>query len=169
MQVRPATPEDAPAIAQVQVASWKVGYRGILRDAVLDALSVEERTTRWDGYLTDPANEIRTLVAEDEQGVVGFVSLLGVARDEDVPPGTAEIPALYVHPARWRRGAGRALMEVAFAALVAAGAHEVSLWVLEDNKRAREFYSVAGFKPEGARRVAEQVGEPEIRLTRLLG
>ena len=169
MQVRPATPEDAQAIAQVHVAAWKVGYRGIVPDAVLDALSAEERATRWDGYLTDPGNEIRTIVAEDEEGVVGFVSVLGVARDEDVPPGTAEIPALYVHPARWRRGAGRALMEVAFAALVAAGAHEVSLWVLEDNERGRAFHSVAGFRPDGARRVAGELGAPEIRLTRLLG
>jgi len=41
--IRPATPEDARAIAEVHVASWRYAYRGLLPDDVLDRLSVEER------------------------------------------------------------------------------------------------------------------------------
>ena len=169
MQVKPATPNHAPGIARVHVASWQAGYRGILADDVLDALDKEERTLTWIRYLTDPDNEINTLVAEDDGGVAGFVSLIGVSRDEDAPPGVAEIPALYVDPPRWRTGVGRALMEVALAALVAAGANEVTVWVLEANERGRAFYAAAGFKPDGARDEVGESGAPEIRLARTLG
>lgn len=169
MQVRPATPNDAPGIARVHVAAWQVGYRGMVADDVLDGLSVDDRMLTWLGDLTDPENEISTLVVEDDGRIAGFVSVLGVSRDEDAVPGTAEIPALYVDPPRWRTGVGRALMEVALAALVAAGANEVALWVLEENERGRAFYAAAGFKPDGERAVREDTGAPEIRLTRMLG
>lgn len=169
MQVRPATPNHAPGIARVHVAAWQAAYRGIVADAVLDALDKDERTLTWVARLTDPKNDIQTLVAEEDGSVAGFVSVLGVSRDEDVAPGTAEIPALYVDPPRWRTGVGRALMEVALAALVAAGAHEVTVWVLEGNERALAFYAAAGFRPDGVRDDDGETGAPEIRLARALG
>jgi GNAT superfamily N-acetyltransferase len=163
MNVRSATPEDAPAIARVHVASWQAGYRGILPDEVLDDLSVAERSERWHGYLTDPDNDIRTLVACDGDEVVGFVSLVAESRDDDVGQGTAEIAALYVDPERWRRGTGRALMDAALEALRRTGATEAALWVLEGNDRGRAFYAAYGLTPDGARQ-ASDVGAPEIRL-----
>jgi hypothetical protein len=39
--VRPATPDDADAIASVHVRSWQAAYRGIVPDAMLDALSIQ--------------------------------------------------------------------------------------------------------------------------------
>ena len=167
MEVRPATPDDARAIAAVHVRSWQSGYRGIIRDDVLDAITVDDRAAMWRGYLTDPDNEIRTLVAEDGGEVVGFVSFVAASRDDDAAPGVAEIPALYVDPARWRNGAGRALVDAALARLQAGGAAEVTLWVLEDNDRGRAFYAACGFRPDGAHRTNE-LGPEEIRVRREL-
>jgi GNAT superfamily N-acetyltransferase len=159
MEIRPATPEDARAIAGVHVRSWQAGYRGIVAGEVLDALSVEERTGLWDGFLTDPDNDIRTLVADDDGAIVGFVSFLHEARDDDLD-GVAEIPALYVDPSHWRRGVAMALMD---AALARIGDRDVVLWVLEDNARGRAFYAGRGFTPDGARQ-RSGVDAPEIRL-----
>ena len=39
--VRRATPEDARAISEVQIAGWRHAYRGIVPDAMLDELDVE--------------------------------------------------------------------------------------------------------------------------------
>lgn len=163
MSIRAATPADARGIAGTHVAAWKIGYRELLPQAVLDAQSIEEREATWLGFLTDDANDVRTLVAEDSGDITGFISIIGVARDEDARPGTAEIPALYVHPLRWRNGIGLELMLVALSALRAADVIDVTLWVIEDNERARAFYARCGFTPDGARK-RNQFGVTEVRL-----
>ena len=42
--VRDATVDDARAIAEVHVASWRWAYRGQLPDDLLDGLSVDDPT-----------------------------------------------------------------------------------------------------------------------------
>ena len=66
MNIRPATVEDAPALAQVHVTSWRETYRGLVPDAYLDSLSVPERTERWRGRLSGADPGAFTLVAEDD-------------------------------------------------------------------------------------------------------
>lgn len=43
MELRPALPADALAVARVHVRAWQVGYRGLLPAAYLDSL----RATVW--------------------------------------------------------------------------------------------------------------------------
>jgi ribosomal protein S18 acetylase RimI-like enzyme len=74
--------------------------------------------------------------------------------------------ALYTHPRASRRGIGRRLLEHALAELSPGDRRPVSLWVFEENERARRFYAAAGFVPDGARRVEPQYGAQEIRLLR---
>jgi GNAT superfamily N-acetyltransferase len=57
-------------------------------------------------------------------------------------------------PGRARRplagqGLGRQLMTATLANLAAAGYREAALWVLQDNARARPFYSQAGWAADG--------------------
>jgi GNAT superfamily N-acetyltransferase len=163
VSIRAATPADARGIAGVHVAAWKIGYRDLLPQVVLDAQSIDEREETWHGFLTDDANDVRTIVAEDSGDITGFISIIGVARDDDARPGTAEIPALYVHPMRWRNEIGMSLMLVALSALRASEAIDVTLWVIEDNERARAFYARCGFKDDGAVK-QNQFGVREVRL-----
>ena len=62
----------------------------------------------------------------------------------------AELYALYVHPARWSTGTGRALMDQVLAKVRAAGYASITLWVLEANARARRFYASAPGSPRTA-------------------
>ena len=81
----------------------------------------------------------------------------------------AELYALYVHPAWWSTGTGRALMDQVLAKVCAAGYACITLWVLEANARARRFYQRAGFAPDGARHVLDDLGGvAEIRYRRAL-
>jgi GNAT superfamily N-acetyltransferase len=70
----------------------------------------------------------------------------------------AELYALYVRPAWWSTGTGRALMEKVLARSAAAGYRSITLWVLRDNQRARRFYGRAGFAPDGATNVLTGLG-----------
>ena len=45
--IRQARIEDADGIARAHMASWRVTYRGIIRDETLDALRLEERAEMW--------------------------------------------------------------------------------------------------------------------------
>ena len=56
-----------------------------------------------------------------------------------------------MEPERWRAGAGRALLAAVEHALTDAGFAEATLWVLEQNERARRFYERAGWHDDGGR------------------
>ncbi len=47
VQVSPATPGDARAIAELHTAVWREAYRGLVPDQYLDTTTVEDRRTRW--------------------------------------------------------------------------------------------------------------------------
>ncbi|HVL03469.1 MAG TPA: hypothetical protein VM386_03415 [Acidimicrobiales bacterium] len=49
VELRDATPADAPAIANVLVQSWRAAYRGLLPDDVLAKLSIPDREQIWSG------------------------------------------------------------------------------------------------------------------------
>jgi ribosomal protein S18 acetylase RimI-like enzyme len=161
--VRPAVPRDAPAIAGVHVRAWQHAYRGLVPDALLDALDLRKRTADWHRWLGDG-----TLVAERDGRVVAFFSLVP-SRDVDAPPATGEIMAIYVSPEQTRRGAGRALLEACVAH--ARGRYRtLTLWVFTDNARARRFYEACGFVVDGSHKLVELGGArlDEVRYRREL-
>lgn len=167
MQIRPAVPGDAAAIARAHVASWQAAYRELLPPAFLDTLSVAERTELWRNSL---AKKVPVLIAEQDGEVAGFIAL-GPCRDQDAQPGIWEIWALYLAPGCWSQGAGRALWLAAREACIANGAEVIKLWVILGNERAIRFYRAAGFEAEPDAPMAFEMGGvtlEEIRMTQRL-
>jgi ribosomal protein S18 acetylase RimI-like enzyme len=166
--VRAARPDDAQAIAEVHVATWRDAYAGLLPDELLARLDVTEWAGRWRDRLTTPAQGVFTLVFEAGGRVRGFVSG-GPSRD-DVPGG--EVYAIYLDP-RWQgRGAGRQMLEAATRLLADAGFPRASLWVLSGNHAARGFYESQGWRWDGTEHEwepADDVSVPEVRYARSLG
>lgn len=161
--IRPATPKDAPTIAEIHVASWQAAYLGLLPGDFLDSLSVSERLQMWEFIFQLGLTE--TWVAEEEGGVVGFVNF-GPSRDEDANPDTtAEIMSIYLLPSVWGQGTGATLFRKAIDTLRQKGFQEVSLWVLHTNDRAIHFYERIGFHADGATKVENWRGE-ELKETR---
>jgi ribosomal protein S18 acetylase RimI-like enzyme len=148
MNVRPARATDIPAIAEVIVSAWQAAYRGILPDEWLDAMSIPRIEESWIGGLQDETYKV--LVVEADGCARGFVGF-GAARGDDLDPDrVGELYAIYVHPEWWGRGAGRALLSEALAALRERGYAHVVLWTMRDNARARRFYERAGLVWDGA-------------------
>ncbi|MGH9305237.1 MAG: GNAT family N-acetyltransferase [Acidimicrobiales bacterium] len=171
--VRPAAVLDAARITEVHVRAWQLAYRGILSERYLDDLSLQtkERRRRWEGIITAPERPgTVTLVAEVDGEVAGWASH-GSNRDSDVTtPQTGEIYGIYIHPDYWRIGAGSELMAAAVDQMAASGLVEATLWVLEDNKRARSFYARHGWRPDGSSDYFERDGlrAVEVRYRRPL-
>lgn len=151
MLVRPARREDAAAIADVHVRTWQVAYEHIFGAERLAGIG-EGRRARWEEILANPHPGRPTFVSEEDERVTGFVST-GDSRDE---PGKGELYAIYVLPEAWGSGAGPALMERALEAL--RSYPSATLWVLEDNPRARRFYEREGWILDGGRRDEEFLG-----------
>ena len=149
MRVRDAVPDDAEAIASVQVCSAQCGFAGIFSAEALATLDPEPRVALW--------RERLPLVAEEEGEIVGFAH---VGPSDEEPVG--EVYRLFVHPDRWGTGIGRALLERALDQLRGVGFSEATLWVHADNPRARRFYEAGGWRLDGVEKELEQSG---IRVT----
>jgi ribosomal protein S18 acetylase RimI-like enzyme len=163
MQIRQATICDAGRIAEIHVASWQAAYRGQMPDAILDKLDVEKRTVFWRSHLN--GQPLGVFVAELNGEIAGFCDLIP-SRDKDSNPQTiAEIAAIYVHPDRWRRGAGRALCNCALEKARRGNFIEVTLWVLASNTAAQHFYQTMGFHLDGATK-SEPMANYEIHEVR---
>jgi len=172
MRIREATVADAAHVAEVHVRSWQVAYRGLVPQDYLDGLDPAARRERWSALLADDRwPRAGTLVAELDDRIVGFASILP-ARDADLDPAAfGEIAAFYLDPGVWRRGIGRRLMAAALDRLAAAGYPRAALWVLDTNLRARRFYEATGWRCDGTVKVDESLGFPitETRYRRELG
>jgi L-amino acid N-acyltransferase YncA len=160
--LRLARPEDARAIAEVHVGSWRHAYRGLLPEGYLDRLSVDEREGSWREALgSDTAGAV---VAEAEGRIVGFASF-GPSRDADAAEGVGEVPAIYVDAEVLGTGVGRSLLAEATTRLREAGFRRATLWVLEANARARRFYEKSGWAWDGtvSRHDFDCANEPVVR------
>lgn len=144
-EIRRARADDAVGVAEVHVRTWQDAYRGILPDDFLDALDVDRRVEAYEqrGVLTD--DERPVYVLEEGGLIVGFANV-GPSNDE---PGVGELCAIYVSSAHWGTSVRRDLMSHAEAWL-RARYPEATLWVLEENARARRFYEKCGWSTDGA-------------------
>ncbi|MFG1927833.1 GNAT family N-acetyltransferase [Cryptosporangium sp. NPDC048952] len=166
LALRPAADTDAREIAKIHVAGWQAGYRDLIDDAYLDALSVDARHEIWRRILSGGVGRI--LLAEEGTCAQGFIAF-GPANDRGLPSHTGEVYALYVNPKVWGRGTGGRLLGQASAELARAGRRSAVLWVFEANVRARLFYERYGWKADGVQRVErENFNLPEVRYQTLL-
>jgi ribosomal protein S18 acetylase RimI-like enzyme len=117
----------------------------------LDRRDPARRRLAWHQWVEDARPPAATLVAEQEAGgIVGFVSV-SASRDPDADPGLdGEIQAIYLLPECQGQGLGRLLMEAGLRRLDEAGYRQVTLWVLESNRRARRFYEAGGWQADGS-------------------
>ena len=167
--IRRARVSDVADIARVHVTTWQVCYRGIMPDEFLDRLSAEPRAAMWRKVLSSSGHML--IVCRVDRRTVGFAAY-GPTRDGDEDPAAVgEIYAIYVLPDYWRTGCGHLLWQRVAKELISARFREVTLWVIEANIRAREFYQREGFVIDPvAEKQAHVAGTklPEVRYWKTL-
>lgn len=162
ISVREARPGDGESLATVFIDAWEGGYRGIVDDDVIDAWVHDDVAIWLEELVLNP--EIRTIVAEGSSGeVVGFAAY-GNDMDE---LASGHLYSLYVSTTASGQGIGRLLLARVIEELDPQFSRAITLWVFEDNERARRLYESVGFVPEGSRRVEELFRAQEIKMKRL--
>lgn len=142
--IRPATADDARALAELEVRAWRWAYVDFVAEE--DMITVADRLERWTARGVDGA-----FVAEVDGRVVGVVQV-----DDE-----GGLRGLYVEPAAQGAGLGAELHDFALEELRRRGAEAATLWVFEANGQARGFYERRGWAVDGEMRTAADA--PEVR------
>lgn len=160
LTIRVARPEDAADVARIYIESWHDTYPAVLSTAMLCSMTQKGQSARWLLTIRHQRREA-VLVAESAQfGLVGMASL-GPSRDRAFGYD-GEVYTLYVDPAHFGRGTGRALLRGAFEMLRKRGHASCVIWAHAANN-ARYFYETMGGRVVAERR-ARLMGDmvPEI-------
>ena len=149
-EIRRAVPDDARAIAEVQVRGWQDAYRHLIPAERLDALDPAARADRWREIVA--AETEVTWVAVLANRVVGWATTSDRTLDEH--PRDLELNGLYVLSDVYGAGVGQDLLDSAI------GGRPAVLWTASDNPRAQSFYRKNGFTPDGVIDEYELLGTP---------
>ena len=145
--IRAGSAADAAQIAAVQREGWFAAYEGIIPAPIIDRVTAPDGGARVrQTFRTRPWQRMLVAVVADQEGaaapgVVGYASfgpetdVLGAPWPHPLTTdgedgSVAELYALYVRPAWWSTGTGRALMERVLARSSRAGYLSIALWVL---------------------------------------
>ena len=182
LTIRPATPNDAQAVARIRVQGWRFAYQGLISQDYLDSLNVAEDTERMRGYLSQlPQNSPPSrsasvqgssdgekqsfMLAARGDAVLGFCRFSAAPNNADrveraVPGGAmvGRLHSLYIDPDSLGQSIGHTLMNHALSTFAAWGCERATLWVLEGNSRAISFYERQGWRRTGTTKVDQSFG-----------
>jgi ribosomal protein S18 acetylase RimI-like enzyme len=147
MRIRPARPEDLPAVSRLAAELVRMHHR-------LDPPRFLLVEPVEDGYQWFFSRELKRkgaliLVAEESDGgrILGYAYATLEARDwNDLLDACGKLNDLFVDPTVRRGGVGRALVKEAVAALKARGAPRVVLLSAWRNPEAHAFFESLGFR-----------------------
>ena len=108
VRIREAFPIDTEAIVEVTASGWRAAYPGIVPARHLRDLPIS--TWRHDvrSGLRAPEGDSFTRIADLDGVVAGYCYVAAPAGGEPEGSRIAELVAIYVEPAFWRSGIGRA-------------------------------------------------------------
>ncbi|MEV8512918.1 GNAT family N-acetyltransferase [Dactylosporangium sp. NPDC051484] len=176
--VRPARLDDIVEITRIQLTTWRVAYRRLLPEHILDRLDEDWITRRWREAIAEPPSPAhRVLVAVEQVDspasepdarpesayVVGFAASgpaddTALAPDEDHTAldkafeATVAITDLLVEPRWGRRGHGSRLLAASVDLWRTDGFTTALAWTFADDRVTRRFLQSAGWAPDGASR-----------------
>ncbi len=162
-EIRAGQLHDGPQLADVFIASWRGGYRGIVADSVIDSLDRAALAASFAAQLQERPDSFRAAVDGDQ--ILGF-AIYGPDPDRPDDTSLGYLASLYVDPRASGQGVGTRLLRSALDCLSAAGRHDVTLWVFRDNARARRLYERAGFRLLGHEYIDPQWGAPQVKYRR---
>jgi ribosomal protein S18 acetylase RimI-like enzyme len=146
IEIRKAAVKDSSVLGEIHAKSWKAAYKNIVPDSFLDRFTLEKRQKYFEKALTEEREE--DFLVFYDNNPVGLICI-GKCRDEDQDARTGEVRGLYILPEYWGKGIGAYALLWGLEELSNRGFEKATLWVLEENIRARNFYEKIGFRYKG--------------------
>jgi ribosomal protein S18 acetylase RimI-like enzyme len=168
--IRAATPEDAPAMAQVMVDTWLAAHRGQVPEEQWQqrrkewAYADSERGWRRSlaAIAADNKRQACIYVAVTESGEVVGVAV-GCPAELDLLPNAAEVSVLYVRPTCQGQGLGRRLVQSVATYQATLARSALIIGCLATNTSARHFYEALGGQVIGTHETEDNgFSEPQV-------
>ena len=135
--LRKARLSDTQEIASIHVNSWKSAFEGLMPERYINSYTLEDRNSEWLKVLKSGSESV--IIAENKSRLVGFISY---SESED----SLDLNKLYLCPSIYGKGVGYLLMKQMESEAKTAGIKLISLYVLDNNQSAINFYSKQGFE-----------------------
>jgi GNAT superfamily N-acetyltransferase len=168
VSVRVAWPDDAPAMAEIQVRAWRVRYEGLLPSDVLASLDPLGFAEQWQRSLsrTQDARQ-RVLVALDRNNLKGF-AVTGPSDDPDSDPvADAEISEFVIDPDAVSNGHGSRLLQACVDTMRQDRFSRGTVWLNATDDSARKFLGQAGWSTDGAHRELDLDGDGNVLVRQI--
>ncbi|MBD8070535.1 GNAT family N-acetyltransferase [Bacillus sp. PS06] len=137
-KIRHAVLSDSEGIARVQVESWLTTYKGIVPDAYLNSLQVQDKQKVWTRILEQGFETSCAYVAVNESNeIIGFAN--GGKERSGKYEYDAELYAIYLLKEYQGMGIGKKLVNRLCNNLYEKGYQSMLVWFLKDNP-SRKFY-----------------------------
>ena len=146
IELRPAEPADAPALAELGARSFTAKFGHLYRPEDLSAFLAESHAAaKVTREIADPA--MRVMLAVEDGGLLGFCKLVMTCGWPEHAQGRKiiELKQLYADPEATGQGIGGRLMDWALDEAHGFGADEIQLSVWSGNLGAQKFYARYGF------------------------
>lgn len=141
--IRYANKDDADTLALINSKSAQVGFSGIIPDDFLkEKFSYERLKERFSKELDDGITS-SSIIYQDNSPL----GMMTFGKDDYKQRDNLEIDLwrLYVLPEYWGKSIAIKLIDWGIKELKRNGYTKLSLWVVEENIRARKFYEKVGF------------------------
>ncbi|WP_188456578.1 GNAT family N-acetyltransferase [Virgibacillus oceani] len=135
--IRRAVYEDASAIANIHVSSWKSTYTDLLDEKDLSNMTYENRKALWETVLRIQKKEQCTFVIHNDEKIAGFIS--GGPERTKRFNYDSEIYTIYLLDEFQRMGLGAKLLQVFAEEMKILGFTSLLVWILKQNPSSR-FY-----------------------------
>lgn len=146
MNLRPAVPADAAALAELGTRSFTAKFGHLYRPEDLGAFLAESHSdAKVAKEIADP--QMRVMLAERDGHLLGYCKLVMACGWPEHARGTRtiELKQLYTDPEATGQGIGARLMDWAMEAAREFEADEIQLSVWSENFGAQKFYERYGF------------------------
>lgn len=164
VSVRIAWPDDAAAIAEVQLRAFADQYTDLLGPDALPQ-DVAAVAASWQETLRRPTDaRNRVLVALERARVVGYAITIPAPDPDCDPIVDGELLELTVDPSERGRGHGSRLVQAAVDTMVADHFTRAVTWAIAADDDLRRFFTEAGWAPDTAHRELDLDGTGSIRV-----
>ena len=161
VSVRVAWVDDAHAIAELQLRTWRATYAGVVPGEALPT-DVGAAAGAWEASLARPGDaRNRVLVALERNRVVGF-AITSPASDPDCDPvsdADPQGPTRTPFPDERGKGHGSRLLQAAVDTMVADRFTRAVTWTIASDDALRGFLTSAGWAPDQAHRELDLDGQ----------
>ena len=144
--IRPASIEDAPAIAEIHHRGWLLAYSDFIGEGSIGAKAPDQRLAYWQGRIADPSCIV--LVGTTSSGEVMGMVYGGAVLPHDITGGSidafdSELYVLHCRQEVQGKGLGRDLTGALAQRFQRQGKNSLVLWAFKDNA-FRRFYDRLG-------------------------